>query len=98
MGRQSDPLDGTGGGVMKVAVVTGGSRGIGRACAEALAAGGWRVAIGYRTSDADAKETLAAIEQIGATGRIVKLDALDESSVAEGFKSVSEELGLSPAS
>jgi 3-oxoacyl-[acyl-carrier protein] reductase len=93
VGRQSDPLDGTGGGVMKVAVVTGGSRGIGRACAEALAAGGWKVAVGYRTSDTDAKETLATIEQIGATGRIVRLDTLDESSVAEAFKSVSEELG-----
>jgi 3-oxoacyl-[acyl-carrier protein] reductase len=32
----------------KIAVVTGGSRGIGRACAVALAEAGWTVAIGYR--------------------------------------------------
>ncbi|HKI29722.1 MAG TPA: SDR family NAD(P)-dependent oxidoreductase, partial [Actinomycetota bacterium] len=46
----------------KVAVVTGGSRGIGRACAEALARDGWSVAIGYRSSEADAKEALASLE------------------------------------
>jgi 3-oxoacyl-[acyl-carrier protein] reductase len=78
---------------VKVAVVTGGSRGIGRACAEALAAGGWKVAIGYRSSDTDAKEALAAIERAGGAGRIVRLDTLDESSVSEAFKAVSGELG-----
>ena len=39
----------------KVAVISGGSRGIGRACAEELAGVGWTVAIGYRTREADAK-------------------------------------------
>jgi 3-oxoacyl-[acyl-carrier protein] reductase len=42
----------------KVAVVTGASRGIGRACAETLADAGWKVAIGYRTNDADANQYL----------------------------------------
>lgn len=79
--------------VSKVAVVTGGSRGIGRACAEALAAAGWSVAIGYRSSDTDAKETVAAVERAGGVGTIVRLDTLDESSVTEGFKRVVEELG-----
>lgn len=79
--------------VSKVAVVTGGSRGIGRACAEALAVAGWSVAIGYRTSDTDAKEAVAAIEGAGGVGTIVRLDTLDESSVTEGFKQVAEELG-----
>lgn len=77
----------------KVALVTGGSRGIGRACAEALAAGGWRVAIGYRTNDADAKETLAAIERANGQGAVVPLDALDEASVTEAFRQVAETLG-----
>jgi len=78
---------------MKVALVTGGSRGIGRACAESLAAGGWRVAVGYRSSDTDAKETLHAIEEAGGTGAIVRLDALDEGSVKEGFAQIADGLG-----
>ena len=80
-------------GVLKVAVVTGGSRGIGRACAEALAAGGWNVAIGYRSSDTDAKEALAAIESAGGSGTIVRLDTLDESSVKQAFEEVTATLG-----
>jgi 3-oxoacyl-[acyl-carrier protein] reductase len=79
--------------VSKVAVVTGGSRGIGRACAEALAAAGWSVAIGYRSSDTDAKEAVAAVERAGGVGAIVRLDTLDEGSVVEGFKEIVEELG-----
>ncbi|MGZ8599699.1 MAG: 3-oxoacyl-ACP reductase family protein [Actinomycetota bacterium] len=78
---------------MRVAVVTGGSRGIGRACAETLAAGGWNVAIGYRSSDTDAKETLAAIEQAGGAGTIVRLDTLDDASVKEAFEEVTQTLG-----
>jgi 3-oxoacyl-[acyl-carrier protein] reductase len=77
----------------KVAVVTGGSRGIGRACAIALADGGWKVAIGYRTNEADAKETLDLLEQAGVPGLAVALDVTDETSVTEAFRRVSEEAG-----
>ncbi len=86
-------MDDTGSGVGKVVVVTGASRGIGRACAEALAADGWRVAVGYRSNDTDAKETLEAIERSGGTGKIVRLDTLDEASVADAFREVAAELG-----
>ena len=79
--------------VTKVAVVTGGSRGIGRACAEALAAGGWEVAIGYRSSDTDAKEALDAIVRAGGTGAIVRLDTLDEASAKDSFDEVTRTLG-----
>ena len=79
--------------VAKVAVVTGGSRGIGRACAEALAGAGWKIAVGYRTNDADAKEAMSAIEEAGGSAIIVRLDTLDETSVAEAFKEVAEALG-----
>jgi 3-oxoacyl-[acyl-carrier protein] reductase len=78
---------------VRVAVITGGSRGIGRACALALAEVGWKVAVGYRTNDTDAKDTLAAIESLGGTGKIVPLDTLDASSIADAFAQVSEELG-----
>lgn len=77
----------------KVAVVTGGSRGIGRACAEALAADGWQVAIGYRSSEADAKETLEALEAAGTPGMAIELDVTEEASVSEGFRRVGDELG-----
>jgi len=77
----------------KVAVVTGGSRGIGRSCAEALARGGWSVAIGYRSSEADAKETLGALEAIGVTGLALAMDVTEEGSVTEAFRRVGDELG-----
>jgi len=80
-------------GVLKVAVVTGASRGIGRACAEALAAGGWRVAIGYRSSESDAKDALAAIETDGGSGTIVHMDTLDATSVKQAFEEVAGSLG-----
>lgn len=77
----------------KVAVVTGGSRGIGRACAEALATGGWTVAVGYRSNEADAKEALEALEATGHPGLAVFLDVTDEQSVQEAFRRVTEEAG-----
>ena len=78
---------------LKVAVVTGGSRGIGRACAVSLAEAGWRVAIGYRSSEKDAKETLDALEAAGTPGLAVTLDVTDDASVTEAFRRASDELG-----
>jgi 3-oxoacyl-[acyl-carrier protein] reductase len=77
----------------KVAVVTGGSRGIGRACAVALAEAGWTVAIGYRTNEQDAKETLEALTATGTAGLAISLDVTDEASIAEAFRQVSDEAG-----
>ena len=77
----------------RIAVVTGGSRGIGRACALSLAEAGWSVAVGYRTSEPDAKETVEAIEDAGGAGIAVRLDTTHEASVAEAFRQVTESLG-----
>jgi 3-oxoacyl-[acyl-carrier protein] reductase len=77
----------------KVAVISGGSRGIGRACGEALAAAGWTVAVGYRSREADAKEAVDALEAAGTPGLAVFLDVTDEQSVQEAFRRVTDEVG-----
>jgi 3-oxoacyl-[acyl-carrier protein] reductase len=77
----------------KVAVVSGASRGIGRACAIALAATGWTVAIGYRSDEAAAKEAVASLETAGTPGLAVYLDTTDEASVQEAFRRVADEAG-----
>ncbi len=56
-------------GIMKVALVTGGARGIGRGVAIALASRGWHVAFCWRTSEADARVTLEALEGRGLSIR-----------------------------
>jgi NAD(P)-dependent dehydrogenase (short-subunit alcohol dehydrogenase family) len=53
----------------RVALVTGGSRGIGRAIALGLAEDGADVAVNYRRDEAAAKETVAAIESLGRRAR-----------------------------
>lgn len=65
----------------RVAVVTGGNRGIGRAIAVALAADGFAVAVTARDADALA-DTVAAIEADGGTALALPCDVRDEESVA----------------
>jgi 3-oxoacyl-[acyl-carrier protein] reductase len=78
---------------MRVALVTGGSRGIGRACAQSLADDGWAVGVGYRSAEAEAKEALRAIEDAGGTGIAVRIDVEDEASIAEAFRELGGALG-----
>jgi 3-oxoacyl-[acyl-carrier protein] reductase len=77
----------------KVAVVTGATRGIGRACALELARAGWTVAVGYRTNEAAAKETVEVLESDGAEGLAVFLDTTDEAGVQESFRRITDEVG-----
>ena len=56
----------------RVALVTGASRGIGRACALELARAGARVTISYASNQAAAKETVAAIEAAGGQGHAIQ--------------------------
>jgi 3-oxoacyl-[acyl-carrier protein] reductase len=77
----------------RVAVVTGATRGLGRACALAMAEGGWTVAVGYRTDEAAAKETLDELEAAGSPGIAIALDTTDETSVQEAFRRVTDEAG-----
>ncbi len=71
----------------KVALVTGGSRGIGRACAEALARQGALVVVNYVRGEEEAKKTVAAIEAGGGRAEAAGFDvsnmAATEAAVAE---------------
>lgn len=69
----------------KVALVTGASRGIGRAIAQRLAADGAVVAVHYGQSQAAAEETLAAIMAAGGDGFLVQGDVAATAGVANIF-------------
>ena len=58
----------------KVAIVTGGSRGIGRGIALSLAEAGWRIVINYRSNDAAANETREEVEKLGGKGLVLQAD------------------------
>jgi len=65
----------------RVAVVTGGSRGIGRAIALALAEEGADVAINYQRNEAQAKEVAQAIEKLGRSAGTFQADVSDSEQV-----------------
>ena len=77
----------------RVAVVTGGGRGIGRAIAVRLAGEGANVAVSYRKDDAAAEETAKLVREAGAECVTIKGDVADPGDVAALFKEVSEAFG-----
>ena len=72
----------------RVALVTGGSGGIGHATAEALAAAGHRVAVGYGGNREAAEKTAA-----GVGGTAVRIDVTDPAAVEAAFAEVEQTLG-----
>ena len=77
----------------RVALVTGASGGIGSACAQALAAAGHRVALGYGTSAGAADKVRDAIEQAGGTAMTVHADVTQVDVVDAAFTAVEQAWG-----
>jgi len=77
----------------KVALITGGARGIGKDIGLALAREGWNVAICYRTSENDANETVGLIQEIGSKAYSQKADVSDPDAAAELVKNVEKKFG-----
>jgi len=71
----------------RIALVTGASRGIGRAVAAALAAAGCHVLINFRRSQEGARETLDMIQKGGGTGELCPFDVADTAASAQAVES-----------
>ena len=77
----------------RVALVTGASRGIGRAVAVALAGAGCDVAVNYRARGEEAAETAARVAALGRRCVLAPADVSDEGQVAQMAEAVGRELG-----
>jgi 3-oxoacyl-[acyl-carrier protein] reductase len=77
----------------RVALVTGGGRGIGRAVSVALARAGHPVAVFYLSREDEAKETLSLVEECGGEGVCAQANVGDAREVDRAFGEVEESLG-----
>lgn len=74
-------------------IVTGGSRGIGAACARLAARQGWAVCLNYRSAEAQAKAVVAEIEAAGGKAIAVAGDVADERAVIALFDVAEQAFG-----
>ena len=77
----------------RVALVTGGSRGIGRACVELLAERGAAVAVNFRSNEALAREVVDQIVQSGRRAIAIQADVTDRTAVQQMIERIESELG-----
>ena len=74
----------------KVVIITGGSRGIGRAAAIAAAARGFRVVVGYASNEAAARDVVSTIEAKNGKAIAVKCDVGSENDILALFKAADD--------
>jgi 3-oxoacyl-[acyl-carrier protein] reductase len=77
----------------KVALVTGGSRGIGKACALELAKAGYDVAVNYAGNDAAANQTVEEIKALGVKCEAYKFDVSNKEETAASIAQIIEKHG-----
>ena len=77
----------------KVVLVTGGSRGIGRAICTAFAKKGATVVLTYVGNEAAANESVALVNQAGGKGKAIKLDTADPKACGDAIDAVVKEFG-----
>jgi NAD(P)-dependent dehydrogenase (short-subunit alcohol dehydrogenase family) len=79
--------------VSKVILITGGSRGIGRATAILAGRRGWQVAVNFRDNESAARRTAEAVEREGGRALCVRGDVAREEDVLRTFRAVEEAFG-----
>jgi 3-oxoacyl-[acyl-carrier protein] reductase len=77
----------------RVALVTGGSRGIGAAVSRLLAARGMRVVVNYRSSQSEADEVVASIKDAGGQAMAARADVRDEAAVHDMVERIGATFG-----
>lgn len=77
----------------KLALVTGGSRGIGRACALELAKAGYDIVINYAGNAAAAEQTVEDIKALGVNAESYKFDVSSQTEVEENIAKIIEKYG-----
>jgi 3-oxoacyl-[acyl-carrier protein] reductase len=77
----------------KVAIVTGGSRGIGRAAAEALARQGAQVVLNYVSNEAAARAAAESIQSAGGKAEIAQFDVVDGATTERAIGEIAKRLG-----
>ncbi len=78
---------------MAYALVTGASKGIGRAICVALATAGYDTVVNYRSDEAGARDTLNLVEAVGGGGQILGFDVADAGQAKEALDPLFDTLG-----
>lgn len=77
----------------KVALVTGASRGIGKACALELAKAGYDLIVNYAGNETAANETVSEIKKLGVSAKAMKFDVSNKDEVSESIEQITTEFG-----